>query len=104
MRVVLLTLTVVAGPAWGQGTQTCVDVRIGEQSSYGCVNDAMAHLTEQAHGPQVTATLGATSPAPAVGTFNRTATAERMGNNFGHSAFPQRPAPAVYGSPLFTPR
>ncbi len=97
MRLLVPLLLLLAHAA---SAQTCVEARVGAEVAYGCVNDALARLAQTAHTPLGMNTLGATAPAPAVGTFNRTATAERMGDTFGHSVFSQRPAPPVYAAPL----
>jgi len=38
-------------------------------------------------------------PANQLGLFNRAATSHRMGNQFGHSVYPQRPPPPVVATP-----
>jgi len=72
---------------------TCVDVHIGADQSYGCLNQELRHTAESASRAMIAPDVRAGSPAPATGTFNRTATQERLGNAFGHSVVPQRPAP-----------
>lgn len=95
----------LAGPSWAQSAeQTCVDVRVGDQRSYDCINSALARVARAAHGPTDPGTLSATSPPQAVGTFDRAATAERMGNTFGRSVLSQRPPRPVYLSPLIGAR
>ena len=87
----------------GASRDVCVDVRIGQETYYDCLNQKLRRLAEQSHGAPLESSVTATSPAPAVGTYNQAATRERMGNAFGISAFPQRPPPPVYVNPLINP-
>ena len=80
--------------------QTCVDVRIGDQRSYDCLDQQLARQAQQSHTPAAIPPLSAGSPALSVGGFNQGATQERLGTSFGHSVIPQRPAPAQYPSAL----
>ena len=97
----MVALCLVAGHARAQ-TQTtrCVDARVGTAESYNCLNDSLRTQSAQQHQATQGVTLGATSPAPAVGTFNQAAVHEHLGTNFGKSAIPQRPAPGIMTSPL----
>jgi hypothetical protein len=81
-------------------TQTCVDVRIGDQRSYDCLDQQLAREAQQSHAPAAIPSLSAASPALSVGGYNQAATHERLGTSFGHSAIPQRPPPAQFPSPL----
>jgi hypothetical protein len=101
MTVLLLALHAAqAGePAAGQ---SCVDVQIGGVQSYGCINQEMRHIAETAPRMTIVPDVQASSPAPATGTFNRAATQERLGNAFGHSVVPQRPAPPPLSPPFRT--
>jgi hypothetical protein len=81
-------------------SQTCVDVRIGDQRSYGCLDQQLARQAQESHAPAAIPSLSATSPALAVGGYNQGATHERLGTSFGHSVIPQRPPPAQYPSSL----
>jgi hypothetical protein len=89
--------------AGGDAAQICVDVRIGQEPFFSCLNEQLRRLADQSHGPVAQPTVTATSPAPAVGTYNQAATRERMGTAFGVSAFPQRPPPPVFSNPLVNP-
>ncbi len=102
--VLVALAATLATAAWAEDlTDTCIGVQVGERQSYDCLNAALARLTAGSHLPQLTATLGAASPAPAVGSFNQSATHERMGNAFGHSVVSQRPPRPVYVTPLRGP-
>lgn len=85
--------------------RTCVDVQIGTERYYDCLNQALARLVpSERFSAAQNAPYAATSPPAQVGVFNRAATAERMGNALGHSAFPQRPPPPVFPTPLMPGR
>lgn len=67
-----------------------------------CLNrDLAARLTER-RGPVPPVTpFGSEMAAPArSGTFSFTATSQRMGSNFGRSAYPFRPNAPVYRNPV----
>jgi hypothetical protein len=91
-------------PAAGSnGPATCTDVQVGSAESYNCINaqlGALAHNTQRPSSAD--APLTASSPSNEVGTFNESATRERLGPNFGKSGAPYRPAfvpPPTFGSP-----
>jgi hypothetical protein len=104
MALAALCLGFASRESSAQSTQRCVEARVGGVVAYDCLNDAWRALAEQAHTPLAMNTLTARSSAPQVGTFNRSATAERMGNSFGHSVISQRPPPPVYANPVLMPR
>jgi hypothetical protein len=85
-----------AAPAKNLST-VCVQVRIGtgQPTDFHCLNALLAKLVDQESTRQAAlqaAQDGITHLAPTqLGLFNETATHERLGNAFGHSAFPQRP-------------
>jgi hypothetical protein len=82
-------------------SKICVDVRTGSAQQYDCLNQELQqNVPPRAPSAADLTTPNAGSPAPAVGTFNQSATQERLGNNFGKSAFPQRPAPPTFPTPL----
>jgi hypothetical protein len=107
-RGILVAVTVfvplLAIPSWGWAqpqppdVQTCLTVTIGNTQDYSCLNQAFAALVPSpSHRlSSLDAPYNATSPAPAVGTFNQTAIHQELGTNFGISAFPQRPPPPVF--------
>ena len=79
--------------------QICVQVKIGTEQTadFRCLNALMQRLVDREGTRQAVlqaAQDGVTALAPTqLGLFNVTATHERLGNAFGHSAFPQRPTP-----------
>jgi hypothetical protein len=97
-----------AQPVGGQpakpDTGTCTDVQVGSAQSYDCINaqlGAVANSTQR-FSSDANAPVSANSPSNTVGVFNQSATANRLGRNFGKSVTPYRPAnvpPPVLGSP-----
>jgi hypothetical protein len=106
----------LAAPAKGQTTGTgsaaatategpCVDVRIGAERSYDCVNAQLSRtIPPRRFSAGDELPVPATVPGPAAGTFNQGAAAEQLGNAFGHSTRPQRPPPPVYAAPVLPGR
>jgi hypothetical protein len=87
------------------GAQSCIEVDVeGTRSlSFDCLNASLQAAALSAPPPthvyDVYDAVGSGAPTQ-VGTFSFTATAIQMGNAFGHSAFPQRPAAPVYSNPI----
>ncbi|WP_158923775.1 hypothetical protein [Acidisphaera sp. S103] len=101
----MVALCLAAGHALAQApaanqTSRCIDARVGTSWSYNCLNEALRVQAAQQRQGIPGISLDATSPAPAVGTFNQAAVREHLGFNFGKSAVPQRPPPPVMTSPL----
>ncbi len=101
----LLTILAAAMPwqsLYAQTTpdQSCVDVKIGAEQYYDCLNRQLQKATVGHPFTARDAPYSAASPDPAVGTFNQATTREQLGTSFGHSAIPQRPPPPVFVSPL----
>ncbi|SAI65578.1 Uncharacterised protein [Bordetella ansorpii] len=81
---------------------SCVDVEVNgyRAPSYDCLSQQMAPRARAPHENPALASEGvARMPSNQLGLFNRAATSNRMGSNFGNSAFPQRPAP-IYTNPV----
>jgi len=79
----------------GDKPKACIDVRIGEDRAahLNCLNQQIARSAERAHDqPQPAAPLDARSQSTQIGTANTAAAREMMGNAFGKSAIPERPA------------
>ncbi len=82
----------------------CVDVQIGAEAYYSCLNEQLKRFVADHRAGTEPLIVSAGAPAPAVGMFNQTATHQQMGDNFGRSAFPQRPPPTVFSNPLIGAR
>jgi hypothetical protein len=97
-------------PATGNkaGDTSCMDVTVNgyHASPYDCLSQQMAPAPtagDKADPGQASGAI-ANRPSNQLGMFNEQTTANRMGNTFGKSAFPQRPPPANFGSPLMNGR
>ncbi|HVJ51898.1 MAG TPA: hypothetical protein VM689_05515 [Aliidongia sp.] len=110
-RTIILQILVAAMMAGGcfaasASAQTpCVDVVIGTERTpnLGCLNDVLRHSTQAERNRQTQASAAASAGVPTtsneLGLFNEAATAERLGDSFGKSVSPQRPARS-FGNPL----
>ena len=68
----------------------CVDVKIDQVAYLNCLNEMFSAASRPG---QVDAVSNrAAIPAPAAGTYNQAAIREMLGQSFGHSIVPQRPA------------
>jgi hypothetical protein len=110
MRTLIATaaLLSLAAPALAQqpaaGATNCTDVQVGSAQSYDCINAQLGAVARntQRFSSDANAPVSASSPSNVVGTFNQSATANRLGRNFGKSVTPYRPAytpPPSLGTP-----
>lgn len=107
LRPVLLFLVCAAanaeaGAADIPGQGACVDVQIGDQRFYDCLNRHLRAVASRRLPAMPEPPDAAGISAPAAGMFNQAATRERMGTAFGHSVLAQRPSPPVYANPLLS--
>ncbi len=80
--------------------ESCVDVQIGADRSFGCLNQKLKQQVDKTGSAVSTAPLDAKSSDIHIGIVNIPAVREQYGKNFGKSVIPYRPAPLIYGSPL----
>ncbi len=88
-------------------SESCIEVRIAGEvaTDFSCVNAAMKNTIDRSRREtKLDTTLGPQSSSAALGTFNIAAEKLRMGQNFGHSIYPYRPAPPVYAPILGAPK
>lgn len=86
----------------------CVDVEVNGQRSpsYDCLTNQLqpASAPGSGHAPGLESEAIANKPSNQIGgQFNWSATSQRMGNSFGNSATPQRPAAPPPSAPIVTP-
>jgi hypothetical protein len=79
-----------------QSHESCVEVEIGGERSFGCLNQRMKRDADRTVPVPNIAPLDAHSPDTRLGIVNIPAVKQQLGTNFGISAFPQRP-----GAPVF---
>ena len=105
LAVALGALPVIAAPARTNSPPACVDVQIGQdRTAYlNCLNEAFQRDVAREHAaPKPEVPIDSQSSPTQVGTANETAARQRMGNAFGVSSTPQRPA-RVFVPPLPIP-
>lgn len=82
------------------GHERCVDVKIGEEHSLGCLNEKLKRQVDGVNPVLNTPPIDAKSQDLKVGIVNVPAVQQQYGQNFGHSVIPYRPAPPVFTLPL----
>jgi hypothetical protein len=92
--------SVAADPtAQGRDTGPCVEVQIGNDRAldFDCLNRQLRlQADRQKMTPPPTAPIGAGSSSTATGAANQAAAQQMMGDAFGKSPHPQRPAPQTF--------
>ncbi|OVZ57918.1 hypothetical protein CDO44_16185 [Pigmentiphaga sp. NML080357] len=88
---------------------SCIEVEVNGQRSpsYGCLTQKLQPTPAPRNlegTPELASEAIVQRSSNQLGLFNRAATANRMGNTFGTSVYPQRPPAPQYGSPVFGPR
>ena len=100
-------------PAGGSGAnaqatdkfERCVDVVIGHEKSFDCMNEKLKRQVDRVNPPVLnTPPIDARSQDLKVGVVNVPAVQQQYGKNFGVSAFPYRPPPPVYAAPIGSAR
>ncbi|SNU82502.1 hypothetical protein PSP20601_04509 [Pandoraea sputorum] len=86
----------------------CVDVEVNGQRSpsYDCLTNQLqpASVPGSGRAPGLASEEIANKPGNQIGgQFNWSATSQRMGNNFGNSATPQRPSAPPPSAPIVAP-
>jgi hypothetical protein len=87
-------LLLCAAPAAAEEkvNRICVDLRIGQESFYDCLNAQLRSFVPDWQSRQaVPGPLYAAAPANVVGGFTVAGTRQMLGANFGRSVHPQRP-------------
>ncbi|WP_136624119.1 hypothetical protein [Bradyrhizobium centrolobii] len=88
-------------PAERQGTiiggqpttniERCVDVQIGNESAFGCLNQKLRREVDKVNPSFNMPPIDARSPDVRVGNVNEAAVRQQYGSNYGRSAIPYRP-------------
>ena len=98
-----LAATAAEVPASDAPKPNCFDVEVNgyRTPSYDCLGQQLAPRTPGPHdNPALASEQIVKLPPNQLGLANPAATSNRMGSNFGKSAFPQRPPAKPYSSPL----
>lgn len=81
--------------------ERCVDVMIGSERSFGCMNEKLRRQVDRVNPPITnTPPIDAKSSDLKTGVVNVPAVQQQYGRSFGVSAFPYRPPPPVYVAPI----
>jgi hypothetical protein len=78
--------------------ERCVDVEIGGDNAFGCLNQKLKREVERTNPSINTPPIDARSPDVRVGNVNEAAVRQQYGSNYGRSVFPFRPP-----TPTFVP-
>lgn len=73
------------------GYQRCIEVEIGNDQSFGCLNLQLKREVDRINPQFNIPPLDARSPGVSVGNVNEAALRQQYGPNFGRSAIPYRP-------------
>lgn len=76
--------------------ERCVDVQIGGENAFGCLNDKLKREVDRVNPSMNVPPLDARSADVHVGNANEAAVREQYGSNYGKSVFPFRPAAPSY--------
>ena len=80
------------GPTPAPTLERCVDVQIGNDSAFGCLNQKLRREVDRVNPSLNLPPLDARSPDVRVGNVNEAAVRQQYGSNYGRSAIPFRPA------------
>ena len=86
--------TVIGGQRGGSTIQRCVDVQIGGDSAFGCLNEKLRREVDKVNPTLNLPPIDARSSDVRVGNANEAAVRQQLGPNYGHSITPYRP-PAI---------
>jgi hypothetical protein len=79
--------------------QQCVDVQIGGDHAFGCLNQQLKREVERVNPPANLPPLDARSSDVKVGNVNEAAVRQQYGSNYGRSVIPFRPPAAGFVAP-----
>ena len=98
-RATTLPEIIVGAPATAEH-QRCVDVTIGNDQSFGCLNERLKRQVDSVNPTLNVAPIDAKSSDLKVGVVNMPGVQQQYGKNFGVSVRPYRPAAPVYAPPV----
>jgi hypothetical protein len=75
--------------------ERCVDVQIGSDSAFGCLNQKLSREVDRVNPSLNLPPIDARSSDVRVGNVNEAAVRQQYGSNYGRSAFPFRPPPPL---------
>jgi hypothetical protein len=84
-------IIVGGGPRPAPTLERCVEVEIGSDSAFGCLNQKLRREVDRINPSINLPPIDARSPDVRVGNVNEAAVRQQYGANYGRSAFPFRP-------------
>jgi hypothetical protein len=81
----------IIGGAPSQPFQRCIEVEIGGDQQFGCLNQQLKREVDRVTGTPNVPPLDARSPDIRVGNVNEAAVRQQYGPNYGRSVVPFRP-------------
>jgi hypothetical protein len=72
-------------------SQRCIEVEIGDDREFGCLNQQLRREVDRQTGVPNVAPLDARSPDTRVGIVNEAGVRQQYGSNYGRSVVPFRP-------------
>jgi hypothetical protein len=116
LRWLALPLLLMAVPGFAQRAETpsggiaiggearparerCVDVEIGGEHAFGCLNQELKRQADRANPTLNVPPIDAKSSDIRVGVFNEPGVRQQYGQNFGRSVVPYRPPPPIFSAP-----
>lgn len=84
--------TIIGGGAGGS-VQRCVDVQIGGDSAFGCLNEKLRREVDKVNPSFNLPPIDARSSDVKVGLGNEASVRQQLGSNYGRSINPYRPPP-----------
>jgi hypothetical protein len=85
--------TIIGGGAGGASVQRCVDVQIGGDSAFGCLNEKLRREVDKVNPSLNLPPIEARSSDVRVGLGNEASVRQQLGSNYGRSITPYRPPP-----------
>ncbi len=79
--------------------ERCVDVEIGGDKAFGCLNQKLKREVDRTNPPFNQPPIDARSPDVRVGNVNEAAVRQQYGSNYGRSVIPFRPAAPILALP-----
>lgn len=85
--------TIIGGSPTSSTIRRCVDVQIGGDSAFGCLNEQLRREVDKINPTLNLPPIDARSSDVKVGNANEAAVRQQYGSNYGRSATPFRPPP-----------
>ncbi len=91
--------TIIGGQPKASAVERCVDVRIGDESAFGCINQQLRREVDRVNPSLNLPPIDARSPDVRVGNVNEAGVRQQYGSNYGRSVVPSRPSVPAYALP-----